>query len=221
MYCRTLYRTLPLSLSLLLSQSGFSTNINAQQAFQHLHHVAPSLSQSALKSALHAYQKAASQHLVRKPYLTVIDYSQPSSKQRMWIFDLKREKLLMNTYVAHGQNSGTNYARHFSNTPSSKASSLGAYVTQNTYYGSNGLSLNLKGLEHGYNDNALSRRVVVHGAWYVEPGFIKQTGHAGRSWGCPAVAKSIASSLIRTIQGGTVVYAYYPDFMYLHRSNYA
>lgn len=221
MYCRTLYRTLPLSLSLLLSQSSFSANINLQQTFQHLHHVAPGLSQSALKSALHAYQTAASQHLVRKPYLTVIDYSQPSSKQRMWIFDLKREKLLMNTYVAHGQNSGMDYARHFSNTPSSKASSLGAYVTKNTYYGSNGLSLNLQGLEHGYNDNALSRRVVVHGAWYVEPSFIKQTGRAGRSWGCPAVAKSIASSLIRTIQGGTVVYAYYPDFVYLHRSNYA
>ena len=85
----------------------------------------------------------------------------------------------------------------------------------------NGLSLNLKGLEHGYNDNALSRRVVVHGAWYVEPSFIRQTGHAGRSWGCPAVAKSIASSLIHTIQGGTLVYAYYPDLMYLHRSSYA
>lgn len=218
---RNIIKSLPSVFCLFLAQSAFSAPQITSQTFQHLHHLAPNLSTRALKSALNAYQKASTQHLVHKPILTVIDYSLPSSRQRMWIFDLKREKLLMNTYVAHGQNSGMNVARHFSNTPSSKSSSLGTYITKNTYFGNNGLSLNLQGLERGFNDNALSRRVVIHGAWYVEPSFIRQTGRAGRSWGCPSVAKSIASSLIHTIQGGSVVFAYYPDFRYLHTSHYA
>ena len=81
--------------------------------------------------------------------------------------------------------------------------------------------MNLQGLEKGFNDNALNRRVVIHGAWYMDPSYIRQTGRAGRSWGCPAVAKSVASSLINTIKGGSVVFAYYPDSHYLHASNYA
>ncbi|HBB52622.1 MAG TPA: hypothetical protein DCZ80_01805 [Legionellales bacterium] len=220
MNCRTIIKSLPMTMGLVLSQSTFSATASGQ-TFQHLHHLAPSLNSKALQSALNAYQKANHQNLVHKPVLTVIDYSLPSSKQRMWIFDVKREKLLLNTYVAHGQNSGMNVANHFSNTPSSKSSSLGTYITKNTYYGSNGLSLNLQGLEKGFNDNALRRRVVIHGAWYVEPSFIHQSGRAGRSWGCPSVAKSIASSLIHTIQGGSVVFAYYPDSHYLHSSHYA
>lgn len=92
----------------------------------------------------------------------------------MWIFDLNKERLLYNTYVAHGKNSGMDVPRHFSNTMSSKESSLGTYVTRDTYYGSKGLSLNLQGLERGINDNAYNRRVVIHGAWYVEPDFIKK-----------------------------------------------
>jgi L,D-transpeptidase catalytic domain len=219
MNCRANLQVLPMIMGLVLSQSTFSAN-TSKQIFQHLHHLAPNLNARALKSALNAYEKANHQRLVHKPILTVIDYSLPSSKQRMWIFDVKREKLLMNTYVAHGQNSGMNVAKHFSNTPSSKTSSLGTYITKNTYIGSNGLSLNLQGLEKGFNDNALRRRVVIHGAWYVEPSFIRQSGRAGRSWGCPSVAKSIASSLIHTIKGGSVVFAYYPDFRYLHSSHY-
>ena len=224
MYSRTPFRKfkglIPLSLSLMLSHSGYAFQQN-QNLFQSLHHAAPDLKSSALKYALNAYEKAQNQHLVKKPVLTVIDYSLPSSKQRMWIFDVNRHKLLLNTYVAHGQNSGTNLARHFSNKPSSKASSLGTFITKNIYYGSNGVSLNLQGLEKGFNDNALSRRVVIHGAWYVEPSFIHQTGRAGRSWGCPSVAKTIANQLIHTIQGGSVVFAYYPDFFYLSSSHYA
>lgn len=186
----------------------------------HLASKAPALKQNVLKLALTAYHKAFRHGDVKKPMLTVIDYSLPSNKQRMWIFDLKQEKLLYNTYVAHGKNSGMDVPKHFSNQPSSKATSLGTYVTRDTYYGSKGLSLNLKGLEHGFNDNAYNRRVVIHGAWYVEPSFIKNTGRAGRSWGCPSVAKTLARPIIDTLKGGSVIFAYFPDKNYLKKSSF-
>lgn len=182
---------------------------------------APRLDQRVLKLALAAYRKAANRGAVRKPVLTVIDYSLPSSKQRMWIFDLSRARLLYNTYVAHGRNSGMDVPHHFSNISSSKETSLGTYVTKDTYIGSKGISLNLQGLEKGFNDNAYNRRVVIHGAWYVEPDFIRKTGHAGRSWGCPSIAKTIAKPVINTLKGGSVVFAYYPDRNYLSHTGYA
>ncbi len=220
---RTTFNALLVGLTLIFAPSIFAYPLlpNISGLYQKLHFSAPGLQQGALKSALHAYLTAHSKHLVRKPILTVIDYSLPSSQQRMWVFDMQRQKLLLNTYVAHGQNSGMAVANRFSNYPSSKSSSLGTYITQDVYSGHNGVSLNLQGLEKGFNDNALSRRVVIHGAWYMEPSFIHSTGRAGRSWGCPAVAQSIASSLIQSIKGGSVVFAYYPDFRYLHSSSYA
>jgi hypothetical protein len=191
-----------------------------KQQFEHLAKKAPTLNRNVLKLALQAYQRAKLQGAVKKPVLTVIDYSLPSNKQRMWIFDLKKQRLLFNTHVAHGQNSGSVVPRHFSNRPSSRATSLGTFVTKNTYFGSKGLSLNLQGLEKGFNDNAYRRRVVIHGAWYMEPRFIKNSGRAGRSWGCPSVAHTIAKPLINTIKGGTVLFAYYPDKYYLSHSGY-
>ncbi|KTC67913.1 hypothetical protein Lbir_2515 [Legionella birminghamensis] len=194
---------------------------NLSVKVQHLSQKAPQLNKKVLKLALAAYQKASAKGAVKKPLLTVIDYSLPSNKQRMWIFDLNKERLLYNTYVAHGKNSGMDVPRHFSNTMSSKESSLGTYVTRDTYYGSKGLSLNLQGLERGINDNAYNRRVVIHGAWYVEPDFIKKTGRAGRSWGCPSIAQTLAKPVINMIKGGSVVFAYYPDKFYLSHTNYA
>ena len=199
------------------AQNHFDVNTEAQ----HLSQVAPKLNKNVLKLALAAYKNAAIRGAVKKPILTVIDYSLPSYKQRMWIFDLTRDRLLYNTYVAHGKNSGLDVPHYFSNQSSSKATSLGTFVTQNTYIGSNGYSLNLQGLEKGFNDNALSRRVVVHGAWYVEPSFIKQAGHAGRSWGCPSIAKTLARPVINAIKGGSILFAYYPDKKYLSHSGYA
>ncbi|WP_419420571.1 murein L,D-transpeptidase catalytic domain family protein [Legionella sp. D16C41] len=190
------------------------------QQVQLLSQKAPELDQKVLRLALAAYQKASTKGDVKKPVLTVIDYSLPSSKQRMWIFDLKQEKLLYNTYVAHGRNSGASVPRHFSNRMSSKETSLGTYVTRGTYIGSKGLSLNLQGLEKGINDNAYNRRVVIHGAWYVEPTFIKKAGQAGRSWGCPSIAKTLAKPVINTIKDGSVVFAYYPDKYYLAHSGF-
>lgn len=187
---------------------------------QHLSQKAPQLDKKVLKLALVAYKKASDKGTVKKPVLTVIDYSLPSSKQRMWIFDVRQERLLYNTYVAHGANSGTTTPHHFSNKIMSKETSLGTYITRDTYIGSKGLSLNLQGLERGFNDNAYNRRVVIHGAWYVEPDFIKKAGRAGRSWGCPSIAKTLAKPVINTIKNGSVVFAYYPDKYYLSHSGY-
>lgn len=219
------------SVVLLASNMTSSSEIFAQAAFHpvfdinrevsHLSQKAPNLNVRVLKLALTAYEKARENGKAQKPVLTVIDYSLPSNKQRMWIFDVKSERLLYNTYVAHGRNSGADVANHFSNRPSSLASSLGTYVTKDTYFGSKGLSLNLQGLEKGFNDNAYNRRVVMHGAWYVEPTFIKQTGRAGRSWGCPSIAQTMAKPVINTIKGGSVVFAYYPDKNYLSHTGYA
>ena len=203
--------------SAIFAKSAFDLNTEVQ----HLSYKAPALNKKVLKLALAAYQKASVKGAVKKQILTVIDYSLPSSKQRMWIFDVRRERLLYNTYVAHGKNSGMDTPHHFSNITSSKQTSLGTYVTRDTYIGSKGYSLNLQGLEKGFNDNAYNRRVVIHGAWYVEPDFIKRAGRAGRSWGCPSIAKTIAKPVINTIKGGSVVFAYYPDRHYLSHSGYA
>lgn len=201
--------------------SGYAGTVpQVNQEVKTLSKKAPELNPKVLQMALKAYNKALDKGVVHKPILTVIDYSQPSFKQRMWIFDLEAHKLLYNTYVAHGRNSGATTPKHFSNRNSSKESSLGTYVTRETYNGSKGISLNLQGLEKGFNDNAYTRRVVMHGAWYVEPNFIKNAGHAGRSWGCPSIAQSIARPVINLLKGGSVIFAYFPDANYLHKSQY-
>jgi hypothetical protein len=204
------------TVSALPEKTGFNMN----QELQHLSQTAPQLNKDVLKLALTAYKKATDNGEVKKPVLTVIDYSLPSNKQRMWIFDIYNERLLYNTYVAHGRNSGGDVPNHFSNKLSSKETSLGTYITRNTYIGSKGYSLNLQGLEQGFNDNAYNRRVVIHGAWYVEPDFIRKAGRAGRSWGCPSIAKTLAKPVINTIKEGSVVFAYYPDSYYLSHSDY-
>ncbi|KTD75175.1 murein L,D-transpeptidase catalytic domain family protein [Legionella waltersii] len=193
-------------------------DINTQ--LSHLSSKAPKLNRNVLKLALTAYNNANKRGTVKKPVLTVIDYSLPSNKQRMWVFDLRKERLLYNTFVAHGRNSGGNLARNFSNRESSKQSSLGTYITKGTYIGHKGYSLNLQGLDRGFNDNAYNRRVVIHGAWYVEPDFIKRAGRAGLSWGCPAVAQTLAKPIINTIKNGSVIFAYYPDKYFLSHSGY-
>lgn len=187
---------------------------------QHLSHKAPKLNPKVLQLALTAYKNAKREGDVKKPILTVIDYSLPSNKQRMWVFDIKKERLLYHTYVAHGKKSGLNLASHFSNKESSKQSSLGTFITTDTYFGHKGYSLNLKGLDKGFNDNAYNRRVVVHGAWYVEPDFIRRVGRAGLSWGCPAIAETIARPVINTIKNGSVIFAYFPDHYFLSHSGY-
>lgn len=217
----TLISTILLTSNVTSSTPSYARSgpdINTQ--VQHLSTKAPQLNKNVLKLALTAYSNANKRGAVKKPVLTVIDYSLPSNKQRMWVFDLRNERLLYNTYVAHGKNSGENIAKSFSNRESSKQSSLGTYITKDTYIGHKGYSLNLQGLDRGFNDNAYNRRVVVHGAWYVEPDFIKKAGRAGLSWGCPAIAQTLAKPVINTIKNGSVVFAYFPDRNFLSHSGY-
>ncbi len=217
----TLFLFVFLSGSFISKATSFASSFSLNEKTATLSRSAPHLNRSVLKLALAAFKKAQINGAVKKPLLAVIDYSLPSSKQRLWIFDLNHNRLLYNTYVAHGVNSGNTIPHHFSNQASSKASSLGAFVTQSTYSGSNGLSLNLKGLEKGFNDNAFNRRVVMHGAWYVEPNFIHKSGRAGRSWGCPSISQKLAKPVINLLKGGAVLFAYYPDKYYLSHSKYA
>jgi len=150
--------------------------------------------------------------------LSVIDYSRPSTEPRMWIFDLSRQRLLFEEWVAHGRNSGDNRTQHFSNKDGSFMSSLGAFTAKETYMGGNGYSLRLDGLEPGFNDHARDRAIVIHGAPYVNPAIARLQGRLGRSLGCPAVRLSVARPLIDSLRGGTMVFAYYPDKDWLARS---
>ena len=152
--------------------------------------------------------------------LTVIDYSKPSSEPRMWVFDLKSRELIYKELVAHGQGSGANMATQFSNEAETHQTSLGLFVTDDTYVGKNGYSLRLDGLDKGINDRARERAIVMHGAPYVSPSFVKATGRLGRSWGCPAISADVAKRVIDRVKGGGLVFAYYPDAEWLKTSKY-
>lgn len=141
-----------------------------------------------------------------KSILTIADFDQNSTKKRLWIIDLKKDSLLLNTWVAHGQNSGDDLATRFSDVNDSNESSLGFYVTAEVYKGKHGRSLRLDGMDEGYNANARKRSIVVHGAAYVSQGTINQLGRLGRSLGCPAVAPELADMVINTIEGKTVIF---------------
>lgn len=152
--------------------------------------------------------------------LTVIDYSKPSTERRLWVFDLKAHTLLFHELVAHGQGSGANLSTRFSNEPDTHRSSIGLYVTEDTYVGKNGYSLRLSGLDRGFNDRALERAIVMHGAPYVSDAFAKTQGRLGRSWGCPALREGVAREVIDRVKGGGLVFAYYPDPEWIKTSKY-
>lgn len=179
---------------------------------------ARNIDDKVLRLGLTAYFNARKKGYAGKPVLTVIDYSKPSSEKRFWVFDLRSNKTLFNTWVSHGKNSGNVNATSFSNSPGSLKSSLGVFVTDDTYTGKNGYSLRLRGLERGVNDSAYSRAIVIHGAAYANGANIGSYGRIGRSWGCPAVGSSISKPIINTIKEHSVVFAYYPDRKWLARS---
>lgn len=151
--------------------------------------------------------------------LTVIDFSLPSTKKRLFVIDLTSGELLFNTYVSHGRNSGTDMAKKFSNRYNSFQSSPGFYITGDTYYGEHGYSLRLNGKEKGINDNALVRKIVMHSANYVSDNSIRLKGYLGRSLGCPAIPQAIHKPLINTIKEGSCLFIYSPDTNYITRSS--
>jgi hypothetical protein len=168
----------------------------------------------AASSCVHATTPIAHPEL-----LTIIDYSKPSTAPRLWVLDTARQRVLFTELVAHGRGSGDNLARHFSNDDGSLQSSLGLFLTADTYVGTNGYSLRLRGLEPGFNDRALARAIVMHGAAYVRPG-MEQFGRLGRSWGCPALSLASARQVIDAIKEGSLVFAYYPDPQWLQQSRF-
>lgn len=171
------------------------------------------LNATVLKTSLKAYQKAKEQGVTANPILTIIDYSKPSTARRLWTVDVVKEKVLFNTVVAHGKNSGDAMnSTSFSNKLNSLKSSIGVFLTDETYNGKNGYSLRVQGLEKGVNDNALDRAIVFHGANYVNP------GRVGRSFGCMAVSRDTIMPLVKTIKDKSLVVAYYPDKKWLNQS---
>ena len=179
------------------------------------------LSSDVLNLALAATSCAAASGAIdAPPTLTLIDYSRPSAEPRLWVFDLATGDLLFKELVAHGKNTGENLAVKFSNEMESRQTSLGLFVTDDTYMGSNGYSLRLDGLDVGFNDRARDRAIVMHGAPYVNEALAATQGRIGRSWGCPALRTAIAAKVIDRIRGGGVVFSYYPDQEWLKSSRF-
>jgi hypothetical protein len=173
--------------------------------------------QMALSAAGCAARKG---HVANPSTLTVIDYSRASTTKRLWVYDLQSRRLLYEELVAHGQGSGGNFATSFSNRPDTHQSSIGLFVTDESYTGKNGYSLRLDGLEPGFNDQARARAIVMHGAPYVDATVARAQGRLGRSWGCPAVREAVARDLIDRVRSGGLVFAYYPDADWLQSSQY-
>jgi hypothetical protein len=176
---------------------------------------AAGLSQDAFSEAVKGYNYLAEKKLLNNPgVLTIIDYSKPSSQKRLYVLDMNSGKILFNTLVAHGRNSGLEYATAFSNQEESHKTSLGFFITLNTYNGGNGYSLKLKGCEKGINDKALERAIVMHGADYANENFIQHNGYLGRSYGCPAVPEKINKELINAIKNGSCMFLYHSTKKY-------
>lgn len=169
--------------------------------------------------AMKGYNNLKGKSGIRKNILTIIDFSKPSSEKRLWVIDIDTRKVLFNDLVAHGRNSGDNIATQFSNTPNTNMSSIGFFVTGETYSGMHGLSLYIDGMDKDFNNNARSRAIVIHGADYVSSDFIKKHGRLGRSFGCPSLSLDSYKPVINTICDGSCLFIYYPDKEFLNMSS--
>jgi hypothetical protein len=232
------FSTISLCLLILISDAGNSATLTpspngndrnpvegstaalADEVYRSCNLSSKGLDREVLALGLRGFDRlAASGKVSQDSILTIVDFSKPSLDRRMYVIDLKRRKLLFQTVVAHGRNSGTVYARNFSNRPQSLQSSLGFYITRGTYQGGNGYSLLLDGCEKGFNDKARERAIVLHGADYAEETLGNSLrGYLGRSFGCPAVPMSIHRELIDKIKLGNPIFLYYPDDDYLQKS---
>ncbi|MGL6113958.1 MAG: murein L,D-transpeptidase catalytic domain family protein [Cetobacterium sp.] len=172
---------------------------------------------NAFNDAIEGFNKIKDR---KKDIITIIDFTKPSTEKRFYVLDLKNQNILFDSYVAHGKNSGGLVPTSFSNKVGSLKSSLGFYLTENTYFGKNGYSLRLDGLEKGINDKAMERTIVLHGANYVSEKYADSVGRLGRSWGCPAIPKTISKSVINTIKDGSVMFIYGNDKEYAMNSSF-
>lgn len=187
--------------------------------YQDLHR--PELNFEAFRHAMIGHSILKQQgKLDQENLLTIIDFTEPSSEKRLYIIDLEKRRIVHNTYVSHGRNTGEDQAVSFSNIVHSNQSSLGFYRTAETYVGSKGYSLKLDGLDKGFNDKMRQRAVVIHGANYVSESWIQKYGRLGRSQGCPALPVELSREIIDTIKNGSLIFAYFNDKKYLNSSVY-
>jgi len=196
--------------------SGESAAVLTYNSLNANSHSLPSL--ESFTNAIAGYNKLQEQGRIKKQLLTIVDFSKSSNSKRLWIIDMKTMTVLYNTLVAHGRNSGDEFATKFSNENSSNKSSLGFFATGEIYNGKHGESLRLDGLEPGVNSNARSRAVVIHAADYVSTGFIKQHSRLGRSLGCPALPNELNKEIINLIQGKSCLFIYHPSRSYTQAS---
>lgn len=192
----------------------------ALSIYQEMDLAAAGLNEEAFEYAYIGYERLRKRRLLHKTtVLSVCDFSQSSSEKRMYVIDIFNKKLLYRTYVAHGINSGKEYANSFSNRQNSYKSSIGFYITKQSYYGDNGLSLRIQGMDRGFNDMAARRNIVIHGAPYVSTRVLDKYGLMGTSFGCPAIPDDMSSQIIPVIKKGTCFFIYYPSRNYLAASS--
>jgi hypothetical protein len=178
------------------------------------------LDEKAFEYAWRGYHNLLKKGLIRKRnVLSICDFSQSSHNKRMYVIDVRHKRLLYRTYVSHGQNSGAEYASSFSNEPDSYKSSLGFYITKRTYFGRNGLSLKIDGVDSGYNDQAGRRNIVLHGCSYASFKYLQRFGTLGTSLGCPAIPSSMSPKIIRIVKNGSCIFIYHPTKQYLEASS--
>ncbi len=195
--------------------------LNIKELYNELNAAQYDLSFTAFRYAYIGYQTMKKQHrLNNKELFSIIDFTKDCNSKRFYTIDLEKMKIVYYTYVAHGKKSGERMATSFSDAVESNKSSIGFYITGNTYNGGNGYSLILNGDEKGYNSNLAKRSVVVHAADYANEDYIASNGRMGRSLGCPALPENIYKQVIETIKEKTMIFAYYNDAKYLKTSKY-
>jgi hypothetical protein len=198
---------------------SFKGLFSMKSVYDSLHLDLSGLSRQAYDYALEGWEKLIEQgKIFNQSVMAIVDFSQPSTQKRLYILDMENYRVLFNTLVAHGRNSGKEMANSFSNRASSFKSSPGFYITGDTYNGDNGYSLKLTGVEKGINDNAENRAIVMHGADYVDESWINAQGYIGRSLGCPAVPRKDATDIINTIKSGACLFIYAPTQQYVSHS---
>ena len=166
---------------------------------------------SCFNNAIHGLEKIEDLEIFdssNNNLLVMIDYTKPSTEERLFIIDLKEKRLLISSLVTHGRGTGDLYATKFSNKNNSYSTSSGFYLTGNIYNGKNGASLQLHGLEKGKNDNAIKRTIVMHAAEYANKKFAEKYGRLGRSKGCLALPTELNIKIINLISGGVVLYVH-------------
>jgi hypothetical protein len=212
-------KPVPADKTIAEKKGSASNTLFIHSIYTEIHQAGANLSEEIFSLAFSGFEKLNAQgRLSTDSILTIIDFSKSSRENRLFVVDLKTKELLFKSIVAHGRNTGEEFARSFSNAMNSHKSSLGFYVTGGTYMGSNGFSMLLNGVEKGYNDKAKDRAIVMHGADYASEQMIRYKGYLGRSYGCPALPRPINKKVIETIKEGNCLFMYYPDHTYLSNS---